>query len=79
MGEEESELSVAARHVAEGRQRVANQLRRISRLRALGRSTTDAELTLDAFLRSLKTLEEHELHLRKLVEQSQSPRERWVG
>jgi hypothetical protein len=40
MGEEESELSVAARHVAEARQRVANQLRRISRLSVLGCSTT---------------------------------------
>jgi hypothetical protein len=79
MGEEESELVLAARHVAEGRQRVADQLRRISRLRAFGRSTTDAELTLDAFLQSLKILEEHERHLWKLAECSQSPRERWVG
>jgi hypothetical protein len=79
MGAEESELVRAAQNVAEARQRIADQLRRISRLGALGCSTTDAELTLVTFLGSLKIVEEHEQHLRELAEHSQSPRERWVG
>jgi hypothetical protein len=59
MGDEETELTIAARHVKHARQKIAQQQVRISRLRALGYPTTDAELTLDVFLGSLKVLQEH--------------------
>jgi hypothetical protein len=60
----ETELAVAARHIVQGRIIVAEQRERIARLKALGSSTGDHELTLDIFLRTVEILEEHERALR---------------
>jgi len=70
----ETELAVASRHVMQGRIIVVQQRERIARLKALGSSTRDHELTLDIFLRTLDILEEHERALRASAENLTSPR-----
>jgi hypothetical protein len=60
----ESELMIAARHVAEGRQIVAKQRERVARLKAVGASTFDHEHTLRIFESTLLIFEEHERSLR---------------
>ena len=62
--EVETELAVAARHVAAGRIIVARQRERIARLKALGSCIRDHELTLGIFVSTLEILEEHERVLR---------------
>jgi hypothetical protein len=65
MGDCESELARAMRHVAEGRRMVVEQCERISRLKAMGYSTAYAERTLEIFLKCVKALEDHEQSLRR--------------
>ena len=60
----ESALSMAARHVAEGRVIVARQRERIAKLKRLGCSTLDHEHTLQVFLDTLAILEDHERQLK---------------
>ena len=60
----ETDLAVAARHVAEGRMIVAQQRERIARLNAQGVWTGNYDRTLDVFLSTLQILEEHERALR---------------
>lgn len=70
----DSELAVAARHVAQGRIIVAQQRERIVRLQALGLSTRSHERTLEIFISTLEILEEHERELRASAEGLASPR-----
>jgi hypothetical protein len=58
--EGETDLGMAGRHVAKAREIVANQRRRIEKLRAVGASTFDAEQTLRIFEANLRLFEEHE-------------------
>jgi hypothetical protein len=62
---EESQISLAARHVAEGRAIVARQRGRITRLKALGCSTLDHEQTLRVFEGTLEIFLDHEQTLRE--------------
>jgi hypothetical protein len=62
---EESDLALAARHVAEGRRIVARQRERIARLRALGCSTLDHEQTLRIFESTLEIFLDHEQTIRE--------------
>ena len=57
MGDVDSELVMAARHVAEARRIVALQRARVIKLRALGRATPDHELTLQALVGTLGEME----------------------
>jgi hypothetical protein len=52
-------LDIAGRYVVDGRQIIAEQRLRVEWLRAMGRDTSDAELTLELFEYSLGLLEEH--------------------
>jgi hypothetical protein len=52
-------LDIARRYVVDGRQIIAEQRLRVGWLRAMGRDTRDAELTLELFEYSLGILEEH--------------------
>jgi hypothetical protein len=52
-------LDIARRYVVDGRQIIAEQRLRVEWLRALGRDTRDAELTLELFEYSLGILEQH--------------------
>jgi hypothetical protein len=61
----ETDLSLAARHVAEGRMIVARQRERIARLKGLGCSTLDHEQTLRTFESTLEILMDHEQSLRE--------------
>jgi hypothetical protein len=68
----ESDLAMAARHVAEGRRIVAQQRERIARLKAGGHPTADHEQTLQVLESTLQILEDHqrqiaERHARGLV------------
>jgi hypothetical protein len=56
----ESDLAMAARHVAEGRRIVAQQRERIARLKADGHPTADHEQTLRVLESTLQILEDHE-------------------
>ena len=62
---EESQIALAARHVAEGRTIVARQRERIARLKALGCSTLDHEQTLRIFESTLEILLDHEQTIRE--------------
>ena len=62
---EESQLALAARHVAEGRAIVARQRERIARLKTLRCSTLDHEQTLRIFESSLEIFLDHERSLRE--------------
>jgi hypothetical protein len=62
--ERESDLAIAARHVAQGRIIVAHQRQRIARLKALGCAVQEHEFTLQVFVSTLETLEAHERYLR---------------
>lgn len=53
----ESELTKAARHVAEGRQIVAEQRKRVAYRKARGLGTTEAENLLEQFERALVLFE----------------------
>ncbi len=53
----DSELATAAQFVAEARRIVARQRARIVKLKMLGRTTLDQELTLEAFVSTLALLE----------------------
>lgn len=66
----ETELAVAARHVAQARIIVAQQRERIARLKARGLSTHNYEVTLDVFIGTLQSLEHHERALRTSVAKS---------
>lgn len=66
----ETELAVAARHVAQARIIVAQQRERIARLKARGLSTHNYEVTLDVFIGTLQSLEHHESVLRTSVAKS---------
>jgi hypothetical protein len=61
----ETDLTLAARHVAEGRIIVARQRDRIARLRALGCLTLDHEQMLRTFESTLKIFLDHERTLRE--------------
>jgi hypothetical protein len=61
----ETDLTLAARHVAEGRIIVARQRERIARLRALGCWTLDHEQTLRTFESTLEIFLDHERTLRE--------------
>jgi hypothetical protein len=61
----ETDLTLAARHVGEGRIIVARQRERIARLRALGCSTLDHEQTLRIFESTLEIFLDHERTLRE--------------
>jgi hypothetical protein len=61
----EADLSLAARHVAEGQMIVARQRDRIARLKALGCSTLDHEQTLRIFESTLEIFLDHEQTLRE--------------
>ena len=50
---------ISVRYVVDGRQIIAEQRLRVEWLRAMGRDTSDAELTLELFEYSLGILEEH--------------------
>jgi hypothetical protein len=52
-------LDIARRYVVDGRRIIAEQQLRIEWLRAMGRDTRDAELTLKLFEYSLGILEDH--------------------
>lgn len=52
-------LDIARRYVVDGRRIIAEQQLRIEWLRAMGRDTRDAELTLELFEYSLGILEDH--------------------
>jgi hypothetical protein len=56
----ESDLAMAARHVAEGRRIVAQQRERIARLKAGGHPTADHEQTLQVLESTLQILEDHQ-------------------
>jgi hypothetical protein len=56
----ESDLAMAARHVAEGRRIVTQQRERIARLKADGHPTADHEQTLRVLESTLQILEDHE-------------------
>jgi hypothetical protein len=56
----ESDLAMAARHVAEGRRIVTQQRERIARLKADGHPTADHEQTLRVLEGTLQILEDHE-------------------
>jgi len=57
--QEESMLDLARRHVLDGRRIVAQQRLRIELLRAKGRDTNAAELTLEVFEKSQAIFEDH--------------------
>ena len=76
MGDIDSELATAARHVAEARRIVARQRARIVKLKALGRATLDHELTLQAFVSTLELLECHAQELADTAERFEPPRPR---
>jgi hypothetical protein len=59
MGDVDSELAMAARHVADARCIVARQRARIVKLKALRRATLDHQLTLDALVSTLALMESH--------------------
>ena len=59
-----SDLALAAWHVAQGRIIVARQRERITRLKALGCATFDYEHTLNVFVSTLEIFIEHERELR---------------
>jgi hypothetical protein len=61
---DESEYAKAVRHVAEARQIVAEQRKRIERLKARGHPVFDHEQTLRVFEGTLAALEDHERLLR---------------
>jgi hypothetical protein len=61
----EIDLTLAARHVAEGRIIVARQRDRIARLKALGCSTLDHEQTLRIFQSTLEIFLDHQRTLRE--------------
>lgn len=52
-------FDIARRYVVDGRRIIAEQQLRIEWLRAMGRDTRDAELTLELFEYSLGILEDH--------------------
>jgi hypothetical protein len=62
-------LTTAALHVAEGRRSVVRQRARIAKLHAIGASTSEAENTLDVFLRTLRVLEDYETLLREEIDE----------
>jgi len=71
----ESNLELAARHIAEGRRIVKRQRARIARLKALGCPIQGAEHTLTVFLSTLAIFEDHERLLRERGRQpTPSPR-----
>jgi hypothetical protein len=55
----ESELDQAKRHVTEGRRLIAAQEDLIKGLKALGKPTRNAELTLETFKRIQAIFEDH--------------------
>ena len=56
---------LAGRHVAKTREIVASQRAHISKLQAMGFSTSEAERNLDTYLGTLKMLEDHERWVQK--------------
>jgi len=72
----ETDLAIAAHHVARGRLIVTQQHERIARLKANGSCTRDFELTLGVFLCTLKILEDHERVLRASVAKLDAARRR---
>ncbi len=73
MGDIDSELATAARHVAEARRIVAQQRARIVKLKALGSATRDQELTLEAFVSTLALLENHAQELADTAKRFELP------
>lgn len=73
MGDIDSELATAARHVAEARRIVARQRARIVKLKALGSATPDQELTLEAFVSTLALLERYAQQLADTAKRLELP------
>jgi len=73
MGDIDSELATAARHVAEARRIVARQRTRIVKLKALGSATPDQELTLEAFVSTLALLERYAQQLADTAKRLELP------
>ena len=73
MGDIDSELATAARHVAEARRIVARQRTRIVKLKALGSATPDQELTLEAFVSTLALMERHAQELADTAKRLELP------
>jgi hypothetical protein len=69
----ESDLAMATRHVATGKQIIAKHRALIVKLKAAGASTLDAEYTLDVFLSTLRIFEDHERQLREELHQPSAP------
>ena len=76
MGDIDTEIATATRHVAEARRIVARQRARIVKLKALGRATLDQELTLQAFVSTLALLESHAQELADSAKRLDLPRRR---
>jgi hypothetical protein len=68
VGDIDNEVATAARHVAKARRVVARQRARMAKLKALGRATLDQELTLQAFVSTLATLENLKSHAHDLAD-----------
>jgi hypothetical protein len=68
-------LIVAAMRSAEARRAVDNQRGLIAQLKALGESTSDAEHTLQTYIRMLEHLDAHEQKLRE-QRRAKKPRRR---
>jgi len=64
MPRKKPKLIVAADRVAEARRIVAEQRQLVAKLKAFGRSTLDAERTLQMYVGSLKHLEDYERKIR---------------
>jgi hypothetical protein len=73
MGDIDSELATASRHVAEARRIVARQRARIVKLKALGSATPDQELTLEAFVSTLALMERHAQELADTAKRLELP------
>ncbi len=65
MAPRETTIEMAARHVAEGRERIARQRQMVEGLRALGLPTKEAEDLLAQFLEIQRGHEEHFERLKK--------------
>lgn len=66
---EDEHLALAQRHVAEGEQRVAQQMRLVDRLATDGRDTADAAKFLETLMQSLAVMRDHlQLILREIAD-----------
>jgi hypothetical protein len=73
MGDTDSELAIAARHLVQARRIVARQRAHILKLKALGSATPDHELTLQVFVSTLAQMEGHAQELVETAKRFERP------